>query len=118
MRSVTAVAGFGLVLALFGGVSTVAAKEEVCRAELNKFCKDVQPGEGRVVACMKQHEAELSPKCKAYLNTISQYTACLEDAVRLCPGLPPSGSRAMQCLRVHRSDISSDCKNELDKFQR
>ena len=34
-----------------------------CRPDLQKFCADVQPGGGRIVACLKQHEAELSPAC-------------------------------------------------------
>ncbi len=34
-----------------------------CRADVQKFCGDVQRGEGRIVACMKSHEAELSPAC-------------------------------------------------------
>ena len=35
-----------------------------CRPDLQKFCSDVQPGGGRIVACLKQHEADLSPACK------------------------------------------------------
>jgi hypothetical protein len=30
-----------------------------------RLCKDVKPGEGRIAACLKQHESELSPECKA-----------------------------------------------------
>lgn len=36
-----------------------------CRADVEKFCKDVQPGGGRVAQCMKQHESELSDACKS-----------------------------------------------------
>jgi len=34
-----------------------------CQADLEKFCKGVQPGEGRIIACLKQHEADLGPAC-------------------------------------------------------
>jgi hypothetical protein len=36
-----------------------------CMADRQKFCGGVEPGEGRIVACMKSHEADLSPACKA-----------------------------------------------------
>lgn len=54
-------AGLGLALAL------PAAAEKgkgPCAEDAAKFCKDVKPGEGRVAACLKEHEKELSPACK------------------------------------------------------
>lgn len=39
-------------------------RAEACRDDRKKFCGDVKPGQGRVAACMKQHEAELSAACK------------------------------------------------------
>lgn len=36
-----------------------------CKADMKKFCAGTQPGEGRLVKCLKQHEAELSADCKA-----------------------------------------------------
>lgn len=52
--------GLGLALAL------PAAAEKgkgACAADAAKFCKDVKPGEGRVAACLKEHEKELSKAC-------------------------------------------------------
>lgn len=59
------------VLALSGGLglalSLPAAAEKgkgPCAEDAAKFCKDVKPGEGRVAACLKEHEKELSQACK------------------------------------------------------
>jgi hypothetical protein len=41
---------------------------QACKADLQSFCKTVQPGEGRMMACLKQHQAELSTECKALLK--------------------------------------------------
>jgi hypothetical protein len=30
-----------------------------------KLCSDVQPGDGRIAACLKQHAAEVSDACRA-----------------------------------------------------
>ncbi|MBI5626079.1 MAG: hypothetical protein HY935_02580 [Nitrosomonadales bacterium] len=42
------------------------AKEmkEECHEDAKKLCKDIQPGGGRIMQCLKQHEGELSPACK------------------------------------------------------
>jgi hypothetical protein len=42
---------------------------EVCGNDLKKFCKDVKPGEGRGLKCLKEHEQELSPACKAKMSS-------------------------------------------------
>lgn len=38
--------------------------KEACREDAEKFCKDIQPGEGKIVRCLKEHEASLSEKCR------------------------------------------------------
>jgi len=38
-----------------------------CDADIQKFCKDVTPGGGRLVSCLREHESELSADCKASL---------------------------------------------------
>jgi hypothetical protein len=35
-----------------------------CAADAEKLCQGVPAGQGRVLACLKQHGAELSPACK------------------------------------------------------
>ncbi|MCA9546522.1 MAG: hypothetical protein KC613_19090 [Myxococcales bacterium] len=34
-----------------------------CQADRERLCGDVEPGEGRVKACMREHKAELSAEC-------------------------------------------------------
>jgi hypothetical protein len=42
----------------------LAAIRAACTADAKKFCAGVQPGGGRVVACLKEHKDELSDQCK------------------------------------------------------
>ncbi|MGO8973711.1 MAG: cysteine rich repeat-containing protein [Steroidobacteraceae bacterium] len=35
-----------------------------CAADVQKLCAGVQPGGGRIRACMRQHKEELSDGCK------------------------------------------------------
>ena len=38
---------------------------QACKGDVERLCKDVKPGGGRLVKCLKEHESELSPECKA-----------------------------------------------------
>lgn len=40
---------------------------QACRSDIQSLCKDIKPGEGRTWACIKSHEADLSPDCKAFV---------------------------------------------------
>ena len=62
---------FAVLTIMFCFLSVVQAEESkqgehkgACKTEIQKFCKDVTPGEGRIIQCMKSHEAELSTECK------------------------------------------------------
>jgi Cysteine rich repeat len=37
---------------------------KACEDDITMFCAGVQPGEGRVIKCLKEHKAELSSKCQ------------------------------------------------------
>ena len=41
-----------------------AAATGPCHDDVQKFCKDIKPGKGRIVKCMKEHESEISQACK------------------------------------------------------
>lgn len=43
---------------------------KACKADRAKYCAGVQKGGGRVMACMKDHAAELSTGCKSALQTM------------------------------------------------
>lgn len=38
-----------------------------CESDLDKFCKGVMPGAGRLMKCLREHEKEVSAECKARL---------------------------------------------------
>ena len=116
-----------LRLVILGGAMLLAAgcgsmrgesQTATCNAEMQKFCKDVAPGDGRILKCLREHETQLSEACRAYANTASQYVACIEDILRLCPGTEPGAGQGLVCLRTHQGDLSTPCKNELRRMGR
>ena len=41
---------------------------QACQDDVSQWCTDVKPGGGRIVACLKGHEAELSAECREKLS--------------------------------------------------
>jgi hypothetical protein len=39
-----------------------------CRQDVQTLCPGVQHGGGRIMACLKSHETEVSPGCKAAIK--------------------------------------------------
>jgi hypothetical protein len=46
--------------------------QEACSGDIAQFCKEVQPGGGRILKCLREHDKELSPSCSAKLEMISK----------------------------------------------
>lgn len=39
-----------------------------CRADIKSLCAGVQPGEGRIAACLRDNQDKLSPQCGTALS--------------------------------------------------
>ncbi len=46
----------------------LAEFRKACGGDAKRFCKGIAPGEGRVLACLKSKEPELSPACQALMK--------------------------------------------------
>ena len=47
----------------------------VCRTDVESLCAGVQPGHGRIAACLKQNEAQVSAPCKDALAKVRERKA-------------------------------------------
>jgi hypothetical protein len=41
-----------------------------CRGDLEKYCANIQPGQGRLAACLKKNDAKLSGRCNQALKDV------------------------------------------------
>ncbi len=108
-----------VVAAVFCFVSSIAFSQEgegkgACRADEQKFCKDVKPGHGNIAQCMKQHEAELSPACKERIAGAKEKVEewereCKSDTGKFCKDIKPGQGRIIRCLKQHQAELSPGC---------
>ncbi|CAN5256207.1 hypothetical protein BH10PSE10_BH10PSE10_14390 [soil metagenome] len=53
--------------ALASAQEITAAQRTACKTDYEKYCSNVMPGGGRILACLAKENANLSPACKAAL---------------------------------------------------
>ena len=50
------------------GAAAIEYSLQACEADADKHCLDVEPGEGRLVMCIKENEAKVSSECVTALK--------------------------------------------------
>jgi hypothetical protein len=93
-------------------------EQRPCADEIEKFCKDVRIGEGRIVKCLREHDRELSAVCRDKVKTVLKRQeeakqACAKDIEKFCANVTPGGGRLMKCLKPHLEELSPACREKL-----
>jgi len=125
------VLGIGLVLCGSGSVagaaqgSLAAQVKEGCKAELDSHCKDVTPGEGRLLACLYAYEDKLSDRCDYALYDASVRleravaalshgaTECKSDIQKHCSKVEAGEGRIIDCLKKQGDKVSKHCRQAM-----
>ena len=114
-----------LVNAAIAQQSLVETVANGCKMEIEKYCSQVTPGQGRILACLYAHEDKLSAKCEyALYDAASQleravaalsYVAneCNEDLDKFCESIEPGKERLLDCLDKHDKQVSKRCKQAI-----
>ncbi len=50
------------------GAAAIDYSIKSCEADADKHCLDVQPGDGRIVSCIRAHESKVSKECVSALK--------------------------------------------------
>jgi PRC-barrel domain/Cysteine rich repeat len=98
--------------------AAVETVEEVCAADISKFCGNVTRGEGRVILCMQAHDDQLSYRCQVglyrasrnldrVLNRVERIAeACWNEIETQCKDAPRIG----QCVMDKAQSLSPPCQ--------
>ena len=57
-----------VVLCASFAIAQAQSARQACKADYQTFCSGIQPGGGRVLECLKQNFAKLSPDCQTALE--------------------------------------------------
>jgi hypothetical protein len=122
---------FAICTALLFAVSAGAQQSLVetvangCKAEIEAYCKDVTPGEGRVLACLYARSDKLSGKCEyALYDAAAQLeravaalsyvvNECADDLDKFCRDVSAGEGRLLECIEKNDPKVSSRCKEAI-----
>jgi hypothetical protein len=110
---------------VLAGDNPVLTVVKGCEKELETYCKDVTPGQGRGLACLYAHNDKLSGKCeyalydaavqleRAVAGLSYVINECRDDLESLCAKVPAGEGRLLKCLEENDSKVSDRCKQGL-----
>lgn len=96
-----------------------------CEKELTTYCKDVTPGEGRVLACLFAFSDKLTGQCEYALYDaavqLERFVAaltylaneCDADLEKYCAEIAIGEGRVLKCLDDNAEKISARCTQAL-----
>jgi hypothetical protein len=72
-----------------------------CGTDVEKFCKGVKPGMGRIARCLAQHTGELAPTCKPKVDAMLSQLGSEKPRTGMGPPMPMPmpGSEQLQMSR-------------------
>jgi Cysteine rich repeat len=120
-----------VAIAIFTGPQALAQESlidhliDACEGDLQKYCSQVTPGEGRLLHCMAAHEDKISGQCEyafyqtaALLEQLSvaiAYVAqeCETEIETLCRDVELGEGRILACLDEHAEEVGASCKKAV-----
>ena len=122
-----------VVVVLLLSVSGAWAQQEIvdevmaaCATEIETYCSQVTPGEGRLLACAYAHEDKLSGECswaiykgaaelEAFVDAIVEVaTACEGDLMEFCAEVEMGEGQVATCLLENKAEVTDDCRAAID----
>ena len=121
-------------LLLFSSIAASHAEQDLiesvmtgCETELTTYCKDVTPGQKRLLACLYAHNDKLSSQCdfalfdaaiqleRAVAALAYVVNECDEDLMQFCGEEQVGEGRLLACLDKNEAEVSSRCKEALSE---
>jgi hypothetical protein len=94
----------------------VAQQGNPCDADIKKLCAGIQPGAGRLTACIKPQLASLSESCEARVLGVGvNGKQCKPDVEKLCGGIKPGTGGIRSCIKSHMAEVSDPCKDAMSQ---
>lgn len=90
-----------------------------CKADRERFCGQVKPGEGRVLACLKDHQSQLQSACQEKLPIWEKFQqmrqTCKADREKFCGQAKREEMHA--CMKENHDKFSATCRAAIDELK-
>jgi hypothetical protein len=116
---------FLVAMPAIAGQDLVKTVADGCKTELETYCKNVTPGEGRILACLFAYQDKLSGKCEYALYDASVQleravaalgyvvNECADDLDKHCSAVAAGEGRLLDCIEKNENKVSSRCKDAM-----
>jgi outer membrane protein OmpA-like peptidoglycan-associated protein len=105
-----------------GYADAVGAMAVACKTDIDKYCKKVDLGGGRIGKCLTANATGVSAACKSTVSVFTELVrkrkaaqasimqVCDVDIRRLCQGIAPGDGNLLQCFFDARRNVSPKCR--------
>lgn len=118
-------------IAFFTGPSALAQDSLIdylvtaCESDIQNYCSQVTPGNGRMLHCMAAHEDKISGQCQyafyqaasllEQLTVAVNYVAqeCKTEIQTLCADVKMGDGRILSCLAQQEEKVGDACKKAV-----
>jgi len=119
------------VIAIFAGHNALAQDSLIehlinaCESDIQNYCSQVTPGNGRMLHCMAAHEDKISGQCEyafyqaatllEQLSIAVNYLAqeCQTEIQTLCNDVAVGEGRILACLAEHDEEVGDGCRKAV-----
>jgi len=96
-----------------------------CETDIENYCSQVTPGNGRLLHCMAAHEDKISGQCEYALyqaaTMLEQLSAaivyvaeqCRTEIETICSDIVMGEGRLAACVAEHDAEASDGCKKAI-----
>lgn len=103
-------------LLLSGSAAVAQQAGRPCAGDIKSLCAGIQPGQGRIKACIKSHLTNLSPACEDRVLTVAVTgKVCKGDIAKLCAGIVPGTGGIRACIKSHVAEVSEPCRDAMSQ---
>ena len=107
----------------------VEAALEACKPEIETFCSQVTPGEGRLLACFLAHEDKLSGQCgwavyeamdalEEFMDAVTYLAeSCWDDIIEQCAEVEMGEGRIATCLLESQEKVTPVCQRAMQDVE-
>jgi hypothetical protein len=98
---------------------------DACESDLQRYCSQVTPGEGRLLHCVAAHEDKISGQCSYALYSaaglleqladfiVDVAVSCESEIETLCGEVELGEGRILACLEAHETELSDACNSVI-----